>query len=182
MQPILEIKVSIPNVNFKIEFKLNVVLGDKPILVQNNDIIQRAVKVLDTIPPYETHKIGVVYVREGQTNSEVEILRNKFGSIRYVEFLQNLGTLVKLSDVDPQVFFLGGLDQHGEDGKFAYIWQDDVIRVIFHVATMMPNKDFDPNCNNKKGHIGNNYVTIVYNESGEDFSISTIKVIIFFNA
>lgn len=76
---------------------------EKPMLVQNADTVQRAVKILDTIPPYETHKIGVVYVREGQTSSEVEILKNKFGSMRYVEFLQNLGTLVKLEDVDPQV-------------------------------------------------------------------------------
>nr|XP_023027881.1 tuberin-like [Leptinotarsa decemlineata] len=74
-----------------------------------------------------------------------------------------------------KVFFLGGLDQHGNDGKFAYIWQDDVIRVMFHVATMMPNKESDPFCNNKKMHIGNNYVTIVYNDSKEDFNISTIK-------
>lgn len=75
-----------------------------------------------------------------------------------------------------QVFFLGGLDQHGEDGQFAYIWQDDVIKVMFHVATMMPNKDSDPLCNNKKMHIGNNSVTIVYNDSGEDYSINTVKV------
>lgn len=74
------------------------------------------------------------------------------------------------------MFFLGGLDQRGEHGKFAYIWQDDVIRVTFHVATMMPNKEYDTNCNNKKMHIGNNYVTIVYNESGEEFNINTIKV------
>nr|ALE20562.1 TSC2 [Leptinotarsa decemlineata] len=149
--------------------------SERPILVENNDIALRAVKVLDSIAPYETHKIGVVYVREGQTNSEVEIYKNRFGSLRYVEFLQQLGTLVKLEDVDPQVFFLGGLDQHGNDGKFAYIWQDDVIRVMFHVATMMPNKESDPFCNNKKMHIGNNYVTIVYNDSKEDFNISTIK-------
>ena len=47
--------------------------------------------------------------------------------------------------------------------------------VIFHVATLMPNKESDPNCNAKKLHIGNDYVTIVYNESGEDYKIGTIK-------
>lgn len=76
---------------------------EKPMLVQNVEAVQRAVKLLDMVPPYETHKIGVVYVREGQANSEVEIFKNKFGSMRYVEFLQDLGTLVKLADVDPQV-------------------------------------------------------------------------------
>ncbi|CAH1986295.1 unnamed protein product [Acanthoscelides obtectus] len=148
---------------------------ERPIVVQSQDSVQRAMWVLDSIPPYETHKIGVIYVKEGQTHNEVEIYRNKIGSMRYVDFLQNLGFLVKLEDLDPQVFFLGGLDQHGNDGKFAYVWQDDVIKVMFHVATLMPNKDSDPNCNDKRMHIANDYVTIVYNESGEEFNISTIK-------
>ncbi len=40
----------------------------------------------------------------------------------------------------------------------------------------MPTKDSDPNCNGKKLHIGNDYVTIVYNDSGEEYRIGTIKV------
>jgi Rap/ran-GAP len=34
----------------------------------------------------------------------------------------------------------------------------------------------DPNCNEKKKYIGNDYATIVYNESGEDYNLNTIKV------
>lgn len=34
----------------------------------------------------------------------------------------------------------------------------------------------DPNCNEKKKYIGNDFATIVYNESGEDYSLNTIKV------
>lgn len=41
----------------------------------------------------------------------------------------------------------------------------------------MPNKESDPNGNAKKAHIGNDYVTIVYNESGEEYNIQTVKVI-----
>ncbi len=40
----------------------------------------------------------------------------------------------------------------------------------------MPAKPGDPQCNDKKRHIGNDYVTIVYNESGEDYKMGTIKV------
>lgn len=50
------------------------------------------------------------------------------------------------------------------------------VAVIFHVATLMPNKESDPNCNAKKLHIGNDYVTVVYNNSGEDYKIGVIKV------
>lgn len=147
---------------------------EKPLLVSNNSaILQRAIKVLDFTPPYETHQVGVLYVSSGQVNNEQEILRNTSGSLRYTEFLQRLGSLISLEEPDPHLF-LGGLDPN-IDGKFAYFWQDDVTQVLFHVATLMPTKDKDPSCTNKKRHIGNNYVTIVFNESGEDFSIQTIK-------
>ena len=48
--------------------------------------------------------------------------------------------------------------------------------VIFHIATLMPNRKGDPNCTFKKLHIGNDYVTIVYNDSGEDFKLGTLSV------
>lgn len=44
------------------------------------------------------------------------------------------------------------------------------------MATLMPTKESDPNCNAKKAHIGNDFVTIVYNESGEEYNIQTVKV------
>lgn len=47
---------------------------------------------------------------------------------------------------------------------------------MFHVATFMVNKEKDPMRNEKKKHIANDCVMIVYNESGEDYSLSTIKV------
>ncbi|XP_039291005.1 LOW QUALITY PROTEIN: tuberin [Nilaparvata lugens] len=148
---------------------------DRPICLPSTNSVQRAVKNLDWINPYEIHKIGVVYVGPGQANNETEILGNKFGSCRYSAFLQNLGTCIKLSDTSDHVF-LGGLDKTGEDGIFSYIWEDDVMQVIFHIATLMPNnEDVDPHFTNKKKHIGNDFVTIVYNESGEDYNIKTLK-------
>lgn len=50
------------------------------------------------------------------------------------------------------------------------------VSVIFHVATLMPKKDSDPNCNAKRLHIGNDYVTVVYNNSDEEYKIGVIKV------
>ncbi|KAK2584988.1 hypothetical protein KPH14_008518 [Odynerus spinipes] len=147
---------------------------EKPLLVPQTTAVQRAVTNLDRIQPYETHKIGVLYVGPGQASNEVEILANQHGSVRYMEFLQRLGTLIRLKDVDESVF-LGGLDRNGENGNFAYIWQDDVTQVAFHVATLMPTKPSDPKCTSKKQHIGNNYVTVVYNESGEPYNIQTVK-------
>lgn len=55
-------------------------------------------------------------------------------------YLQKLGTLVNLSEVNPQNIFLGGLEQNGNDGKFAYIWKDDVMQVYIGVfsASLFP--------------------------------------------
>lgn len=62
--------------------------SEKPLLVPHSRAIERAIKNLDRIPPYETHKVGVIYVGPGQACNEAEILRNQFGSLRYAEFLQ----------------------------------------------------------------------------------------------
>ncbi|XP_043945122.1 tuberin isoform X2 [Protopterus annectens] len=148
---------------------------NKPVLLPKSQLIDRAVKVLDQMPPYDTHKIGVVYVGEGQINNEVAILANEYGSFRYAQFLTGLGKLIYLKDCDPDQIFLGGLDQYGDDGQFTYCWHDDIMQAIFHIATLMPNKDSDRGCCNKKRHIGNDFVIVVYNDSGEEYKLGTIK-------
>lgn len=136
----------------------------------------RAIKVLDHIPPYETHKVGVVYVDKAQT-TELQILSNTYGSSRYLDFLRGLGPLLCLRDAPPDMVYLGGLDRSGPDGEFAYCYHDDITQVIFHVVTMMPTDlAADPSCSNKKRHIGNDFVTIVYNDSGSEYKFGTIKV------
>ena len=97
---------------------------------------------------------------------------------------------------DPGRVFMGGLDPN-KDGQFAYIWQDDAMQVqycsnfinptrhhevfffqmVFHTATLMPNVkgDLQRSLNKKKMHIGNDYVAIVYNESGHPYNIGTVK-------
>ncbi|XP_076003983.1 tuberin isoform X2 [Genypterus blacodes] len=149
--------------------------ANKPLLLPKTQVIDRAVKVLDQMPPYDTHKIGVVFVGAGQVNNEVAILSNEYGSNRYASFLTGLGKLIHLKDCDPDQIFLGGLDQYGDDGEFTYCWHDDIMQAIFHIATLMPNKESDKGCCNKKRHIGNDFVMVVYNDAGEEYKLGTIK-------
>ncbi|XP_029014950.1 tuberin isoform X1 [Betta splendens] len=149
--------------------------ANKPLLLPKTQVIDRAVKVLDQMPPYDTHKIGVVFAGAGQVNNEVAILSNEYGSNRYTAFLTGLGKLIHLKDCDPDQIFLGGLDQYGDDGEFTYCWHDDIMQAIFHIATLMPNRESDKGCCNKKRHIGNDFVMVVYNDSGEDYKLGTIK-------
>ncbi|XP_024115248.1 tuberin isoform X3 [Oryzias melastigma] len=149
--------------------------ANKPLLLPKTQVIDRAVKVLDQMPPYDTHKIGVVFVGAGQVNNEVAILSNEYGSNRYAAFLTGLGKLIHLKDCDSDQIFLGGLDQYGDDGEFTYCWHDDIMQAIFHIATLMPNRESDRGCCNKKRHIGNDFVMVVYNDSGEEYKLGTIK-------
>lgn len=135
-----------------------------PIAVRETDQTRRSINVLDSMPHIDSHKIGVIYVGADQT-SEQQILQNVHGSESYSEFLAGLGSLVRLAGCKINT---GGLDRAGDtDGKWTYVWSDEIQQIIFHVATLMPTRrDHDPQCNNKKRHIGNDYVKIIFNDSG----------------
>lgn len=148
--------------------------SNKPILLPSESF-ERSVQLLDQIPSYDTHKIAVLYVGEGQSTDELAILSNEHGSYRYTEFLTGLGKLIELKDCQPDKVYLGGLDVGGEDGQFTYCWHDDIMQAVFHIATLMPTKDGDKHRCDKKRHLGNDFVSIVYNDSGEDFKLGTIR-------
>lgn len=119
----------------------------------------KAINLLDLIPPFETHHIGVLYVGPGQCNNEAEILRNRFGSVRYVEFLRNLGTLVSLKDAKENNFFIN-MDSSGSDGKFTYVWKDDVVQVGggFAFFQDLRVKIWDPYKVQAQSNFGSNFV------------------------
>jgi len=148
--------------------------SEKPLLLPNTKSIESSLRNLDRIFCYETHKVGVLYVGPGQHNDEKAILSNQYGSVRYSAFLSGLGTLLDITTTDPNQVFLGGLDPR-DDGQFHYVWQDDAMQVVYHAATLMPSTESDTQFNKKKRHIGNDYVAIVYNDSGDSYTMGTVK-------
>lgn len=138
---------------------------------------ERSLGVFDLMPTHETHRLGLVYVGAGQAGQEQAILSNTHGSVRYTALLRQLGSLVRLSELDPRRTYVGGLDcsDRQEDGAHGLCWQDDVTQVVFHVATLMPNRSSDSQRDNKKRHIGNDFVLIVYNDSGEPYDMATFR-------
>jgi hypothetical protein len=120
------------------------------------------------------HKVGVVYIGEGQMGQTCEksILMNDIGSAPYTSFLSDLGTLVRLKGA---TFNTGGLDKNDDmDGEFTYCWRDRCIELVFHITTMMrTDPDIDMTYANKKRHIGNDYVNIIFNDSGLPYDFNT---------
>lgn len=90
----------------------------------------------------------------------------------------------------------------GKHGTYTYEYQDELSKIVrlrlvscksccrgfqprlgqslqslfqtFLVATLMPCSENDPNCNMKKKLIGNNFVSIVFNESGAPFRLGSV--------
>ncbi|ORX51782.1 hypothetical protein BCR36DRAFT_350785 [Piromyces finnis] len=146
--------------------------SDSVYLLPDDDATTRGLSVLDRTPVVDLHKIGIVYVGRGQFD-EQSILSNQSGSYHYQVFLQNIGKLVKLSSLQGE--YTGGLDtRRGVDGEFAVMAEDEITKIVFHVATLMPTVEHDPKCMAKKRHIGNDYILIVYNESGKNYEFRTI--------
>ncbi|KAK0659447.1 hypothetical protein QBC41DRAFT_47338 [Cercophora samala] len=143
----------------------------RPIPLPDDDAVNRAIRIFDRNSTVDGHKVGVIYIGEGQTQ-ETEILANRIGSPDYLEFLKGLGVLTKLKGA---TFNTQGLDrEYDGDGQYTYCWRDRVTEMVFHVTTQMPtNLENDPRCNHKKKHIGNDYVNIVWNESGLPFKFDT---------
>jgi tuberous sclerosis 2 len=142
-------------------------------LVADQSSVPKFFSSLDRIPVIDTHKVGILYVAPGQRD-ETEILRNTHGSPAYTRFLEGLGRLINLrGQVD---VYAGGLDPD-EDGEYAYAWWDDIGQILYHTATMMPTSsaEVDPGCMNKKKHIGNDYIRIVWNDSGLPYRFDTLS-------
>lgn len=146
--------------------------AEQPVLIPENDAIKRSLNILDYYSCFWLHKIGVVYVGPNQAYDEKAILSNSSGSVRYRSFVNSLGNLICLRDMDTDLFYPGGLDTDGTVGDFAVIWFDGIIQVLFHISTLMLT---DENTNSKKRHIGNDSIIIVYNESGEEYNFGMIK-------
>jgi tuberous sclerosis protein 2 len=141
-------------------------------LVKDRAALARFLRSFDRLPVIDTHKVGVLYVAPGQTHED-EILLNTHGSPAYTRFLEGLGRLMNLRD--QKDVYTGELDPN-EDGEYAYAWWDDIGQIVYHVATLMPSVT-DPDSEQrhlKKKHVGNDFVRIVWNDSGAPYAFDTL--------
>ncbi|PHH79303.1 hypothetical protein CDD80_5204 [Ophiocordyceps camponoti-rufipedis] len=143
----------------------------RPIPLPQDEAVERAIRVFDRNSSLDGHKVGVIYIGEGQTK-EADILANVIGSRDYLAFLNSLGTLTKLKGA---TFNTQGLDrEYDSDGEYTFCWRDRVTEIVFHVTTQMPTDlERDAQCTMKKRHIGNDFVSIIFNDSGLPFRFDT---------
>ncbi|XP_056294527.1 rap1 GTPase-activating protein 1 isoform X4 [Pseudoliparis swirei] len=111
-------------------------------------------------------KFGVIYQKFGQT-SEEELFGNMEESPSFVEFFEFLGHKIELHDFRG---FRGGLDvTHGQTGTESIYTSFHNKEIMFHVSTKLPYTEGDSQQLQRKRHIGNDIVAIVFQEENTPF-------------
>ncbi|XP_061112833.1 rap1 GTPase-activating protein 1 isoform X1 [Conger conger] len=111
-------------------------------------------------------KFGVIYQKFGQT-SEEELFGNSEESPAFVEFLEFLGQKIELHEFKG---FRGGLDvTHGQTGMESVYHNFRNKEIMFHVSTKLPYTEGDAQQLQRKRHIGNDIVAIVFQDQNTPF-------------
>lgn len=104
-------------------------------------------------------KFGVIYAKGGQMTDD-EYFSNEEGSEAFERFLHLLGERITLKGWDR---YRGGLDTHNDmTGTHAIYTLFEDHQVIFHVSTLLPYSHEDSQQVERKRHIGNDIVNIVF--------------------
>ncbi|XP_031245207.1 signal-induced proliferation-associated protein 1 isoform X2 [Mastomys coucha] len=118
-------------------------------------------------------KVGILYCRAGQ-GSEEEMYNNQEAGAAFMQFLTLLGDIVRLKGFESYRAQLDTKTDSTGTHSLYTTYQDH--EIMFHVSTMLP---YTPNNQQqllRKRHIGNDIVTIVFQEPGsKPFCPTTIR-------
>ncbi|XP_065303016.1 GTPase-activating Rap/Ran-GAP domain-like protein 3 isoform X1 [Dermacentor albipictus] len=138
--------------------------------------IQKDLLLLEEQEGSVNFKFGVLYAEAGQSTDD-EMFSNEVGSREFDRFVNLLGEKVRLKGWDK---YRGGLDVKGDmTGKHSVYTIYEGHEIIFHVSTLLPYSKDNKQQVERKRHIGNDIVNIIFlNGSYEDhcnFKPSMIK-------
>nr|KAJ3419585.1 Signal-induced proliferation-associated 1-like protein 1 [Polyrhizophydium stewartii] len=147
-------------------------LNPSKLKVVDDKSVEQRVMALDELRHSAKYKIGVILVQPGQTTDN-EYLGNAGGSEGYERFLGILGDRVELKGFKG---FAGGLDtSNGRTGTHSIYTCWRKFEIMFHVATMLPLLSADEQHIDRKRHIGNDIINIVYLEGDAQFDPNSIR-------
>ena len=112
-------------------------------------------------------KFGVIYQSVGQMDEEA-MFGNRTHSPAMDNFLDMIGHRVTLFSHSG---YRGGLDtKYGQTGQYSVYTEHMGKEVMFHVATLLPFSETDTQQLQRKRHIGNDIVSLVFQEGSTPFS------------
>ncbi|XP_018417580.1 PREDICTED: GTPase-activating Rap/Ran-GAP domain-like protein 3 isoform X3 [Nanorana parkeri] len=133
-----------------------------------NPEIQKDLLVLEEQEGSVNFKFGVLYAKDGQLTDD-EMFSNEAGSESFQKLLNLLGDTITLKS---WIGYRGGLDTKNDTtGTHSIYTVYQGHEIMFHVSTMLPYSKENKQQVERKRHIGNDIVTIVFQE-GEESSPS----------
>lgn len=109
------------------------------------------------------YKVGILYCRANQSTEE-DMYNNEEAGSAFTEFLETIGKKIRLKGFN---HYKAGLDNKTDStGTHSIYASYQDCEIMFHVSTMLP---FTPNNRQqllRKRHIGNDIVTVVFQEPG----------------
>ncbi|XP_068106926.1 signal-induced proliferation-associated 1-like protein 3 isoform X2 [Hyperolius riggenbachi] len=132
-------------------------------LAMNSSKVTEQLLKLDEQGLCQKHKVGILYCKAGQS-SEEEMYNNESAGPAFEEFLTLLGEKVCLRGFSK---YAAQLDTKTDStGSHSLYTNYQGYEIMFHVSTMLP---YTPNNRQqllRKRHIGNDIVTIIFQEPG----------------
>jgi len=138
---------------------------------QHDQLVQELVHMEDRLL-IKAYKFGVVYCKAGQTD-ECEMFSNQDPSPEFEDFMNSIGKKIPLKAYSG---YTGGLDvKSNTTGLTTYVTKFKQFEIMFHVSTCLPFMEQNPQQLQRKAHIGNDVVVIVFQDGPTgSFKPSTI--------
>ena len=126
---------------------------------------------ISCIQQRRTVKAGVLHWRAGNRTEE-DMYSNVAITPAFAAFLRILGSVISLKD---WAHYAGGLDTTGgSSGEESVYITFDEREFMFHVGPLLPQSEKNRQQIEKKRHIGNDVVVIIFKEDPAPYLVSTV--------
>ncbi|CAG5041825.1 unnamed protein product [Parnassius apollo] len=123
--------------------------------------LQKDILLLEEQEGSVNFKIGIMLMKPGQKTDD-EMLSNEKGNEKWDRFISLLGDKIRLRGWNR---FRGGLDVKGDmTGSHSIYTMHQGHEIMFHVSTMLPFSKDNKQQLERKRHIGNDIVNIIFTE------------------
>ncbi|KAI8050571.1 hypothetical protein BDF22DRAFT_695668 [Syncephalis plumigaleata] len=132
--------------------------------------------LMDERQVIRSYKFGIAYLKPGQT-TETEMLENDWNdtSPAFRKFLEFIGEKIRLKG---WTGYRAGLDvQEDHTGTHSIFSRLQGYEIMFHVAPMLPGRITDGQRLDRKRHLGNDIILIIFQEDPQSgaFQLSSIR-------
>eukprot|EP01103_Thecamoeba_quadrilineata_P016718 TRINITY_DN5669_c0_g1_i1.p1 TRINITY_DN5669_c0_g1~~TRINITY_DN5669_c0_g1_i1.p1 ORF type:complete len:839 (-),score=182.09 TRINITY_DN5669_c0_g1_i1:113-2629(-) len=123
----------------------------------------------NSILSHRLYKFGILYSTDDQT--EDQSYCNEKGSADFDEFLEFIGRSIYLKGC---TVFSGGLDTKSDSTGYKSVYTSfQSTEIMFHVSTLLPYTQNDAQQLERKRHLGNDIVVIVFLDGNQPWSPQT---------